>query len=167
MQTNHVSSPRQPEKNPNHCEQRFGPFFKPTPPKSDNQRCNPDLTLGRPRCNNFLRWQTLGNNLKTRRMTQDELIQAVWNKGTTIQNNDPAQWRKDTCGAWIARNQYGNRNSDYGWEIDHINPNGGDAIGNLQPLQWENNVAKSDGRQVCVVTAVGTKNAKKSSATAP
>lgn len=90
-------------------------------------------------------------------MTEQE-IQAVWNKGRIIQNNDPAQWRKDTCGAWIARNQYGNRDSDYGWEIDHINPNGGDAISNLQPLQWANNVAKSDGRQVCVVKAEGTKN---------
>ncbi|MBL9116913.1 MAG: HNH endonuclease [Verrucomicrobiaceae bacterium] len=90
-------------------------------------------------------------------MTEQE-IQAVWNKGRIIQNYDPTQWRQDNYGAWIARNQYGNRDSDYGWEVDHINPNGGDHISNLQPLQWENNLAKSDGRQVCVVKADGTKN---------
>jgi hypothetical protein len=97
-------------------------------------------------------------------MTEPE-IQAVWNKGRIIQNSNPDQWRQDTCGAWIARNQYGNRDSDYGWEIDHIDPNGGDAISNLQPLQWENNVAKSDGRQVCVVTSEGPKNVRIKTAT--
>jgi hypothetical protein len=91
-------------------------------------------------------------------MTEEEKIQAVWNKGRIIQKYDPVQWRQDTCGAWIGRNQYGNRNSDYGWEIDHIVPNGGDAISNLQPLQWENNVAKSDGRHKCVVVAAGNVN---------
>lgn len=96
-------------------------------------------------------------------MTEDENIQAVWNKGAIPVPQEAANWRKDTCGAWIARNQYGNRNSDYGWEIDHINPNGGDAISNLQPLQWENNVAKSDGRQKCVVVAAGNVNYNMSS----
>ena len=43
---------------------------------------------------------------------------------------------------------YGNRDEDKrGWEIDHINPisnGGGDEIGNLQPIYWENNMAKGD-----------------------
>ncbi|HRJ07361.1 MAG TPA: HNH endonuclease signature motif containing protein [Prosthecobacter sp.] len=91
-------------------------------------------------------------------MTEAEKIQLVWNKGAIPIPQEAANWRKDTCGAWIARNQYGNRDSNYGWEIDHINPNGGDAISNLQPLQWENNVAKSDGRHKCVVKGVGNKN---------
>lgn len=91
-----------------------------------------------------------------------ETIQAVWQKGHVASNNDPTLWRKDDCGAWIARNEYGNRKSSYGWEVDHISPGGSDAIGNLRPLQWENNVAKSDGRLTCVVTASGTANAARS-----
>jgi len=88
----------------------------------------------------------------------DDTIQKVWEKGKIVSKNDPAEWRKDECGAWIARNQYGIRNSQYGWEIDHISPGGPDAISNLRPLQWENNVDKSDGRLKCNVTSDGTKN---------
>ncbi len=43
--------------------------------------------------------------------------------------------------------EHGNRNSNYGWEIDHINPvanGGGDEINNLQPLYWDNNAKKGD-----------------------
>lgn len=91
----------------------------------------------------------------------DDTIQKVWEKGETVSNNDPAEWRKDECGAWMARNQYGNRNSRYGWEIDHISPGGSDAVSNLRPLQWENNLDKSDGRLKCNVTADGINNVKK------
>jgi len=84
---------------------------------------------------------------------QEEIIQAVWRKGTIIPGYDPSVYRKDACGATIKRIEYGNRDSVYGWEIDHINPNGSDLLNNLQPLQWENNVEKSDnGTLKCVVT---------------
>jgi hypothetical protein len=88
----------------------------------------------------------------------DAVIQQVWEKGKLAPSNDPKVFRKDSCDAWIRRNLYGNRNSTYGWEIDHINPNGGDALSNLQPLQWENNVHKSDGKSGCKVTSSGTDN---------
>lgn len=88
-------------------------------------------------------------------------IEDVWNKGTVVSNNKSTEWRKDECGAWMARNQYGNRKSSYGWEIDHISPGGSDSIGNLRPLQWQNNVDKSDGRLKCNVTANDTKNVAK------
>lgn len=94
----------------------------------------------------------------------EEQIQKVWEKATVVVGNDSNVYRKDECGAWIARKQYGNRNSSYGWEIDHIKPQskgGGDELSNLRPLQWENNMSKSDDRLVCVVIADKENNVKK------
>ena len=91
----------------------------------------------------------------------DETIQKVWEKGTVVSNNDPRIYRKDFCKAWIRRNHYGNRNSQYGWEIDHIKPvseGGGEQLSNLRPLQWQNNVHKQAGRLGCAVTASGENN---------
>ena len=68
-------------------------------------------------------------------------------KGAIIVGKDPAIWRKDICGYTMKFGEHGNRNSNDGWEIDHINPvsNGGnDNNGNLQPLYWENNSRKAD-----------------------
>jgi 5-methylcytosine-specific restriction endonuclease McrA len=86
---------------------------------------------------------------------------AVWSIGTVVGDNDPNVWRKDECGAWIQFSKYGDRNSRYGWEIDHIvsqDHGGSDAISNLRPLQWQNNASKSAGRLKCAVTANGTDN---------
>lgn len=79
----------------------------------------------------------------------ERTIQHVWEKATGVQGYDPHVWRKDQWGAWIRRSDYGNRNSQYGWEIDHITPQsegGGDELSNLRPLQWENNAARQAGR---------------------
>lgn len=81
---------------------------------------------------------------------------AVWNKGCIVLGYDQNKWRKDVCGAWIGWDYYGNRNSDYGWEIDHITPvarGGEDMIKNLRPLHWKNNASKQDGNLVCIVKA--------------
>lgn len=89
---------------------------------------------------------------------------AVWNKATKVEGNDPNVFRKDECGAWIKWADHGNRNSQYGWEIDHITPEskgGSDNTNNLCPLQWQNNISKSDWRLVCTVTANGTNNGPK------
>ena len=91
----------------------------------------------------------------------DEMIQKVWEKGKEVSGNDPNVWRKDECGAWIGRQQYGNRDSQYGWEVDHIAPGGADILSNLRPLQWQNNVDKSDGRLKCNITASGKVNVTK------
>ena len=84
--------------------------------------------------------------------------QAVWKKGRPIPGYDAAIWKYDCCGAPMNWNEYGNTDSKYGWEIDHIWPvalGGGDDLDNLQPLQWRNNRSKGDqspsGGNFCVV----------------
>ena len=73
-------------------------------------------------------------------------IEAVWRRGFILPNYDPAVWRKDACGWPIKRSEYGTE-TQYGWEIDHIQPvsrGGTDHLANLQPLQWKNNRHKGD-----------------------
>ena len=48
----------------------------------------------------------------------------------------------------MKRNEYGNRDSDHGWEIDHITPlaqGGSNHLSNLRPLNWKSNVARNSG----------------------
>jgi 5-methylcytosine-specific restriction endonuclease McrA len=97
------------------------------------------------------------------RFTND-VIQQVWKKGQVVTGNSPNEWRKDECGAWIGFRFYGNRNSQYGWEIDHIisiDSGGSDALTNLRPLQWENNASKQEGRLTCPITAQGKINVRR------
>lgn len=94
----------------------------------------------------------------------EETKLAVWKKANEVYNADPNVWRKDQCDAWIGWNYYGDRNSDFGWEIDHITPvskGGTDNLSNLRPLHWENNASRQDDRLSCVVTSYGNKNVRK------
>jgi hypothetical protein len=69
---------------------------------------------------------------------------AVWAKGNVIPGFDPAVWRRDSMGSVMRYSDYGDRDSGYGWEIDHTHPDGPDELWNLRPLYWRNNVTKSD-----------------------
>lgn len=69
--------------------------------------------------------------------------------------------RQDSCGAWILRSQYGNTDSIFGWEIDHVYPvakGGDDDLRNLRPLQWENNRSKGDDYPSYVVVVQSEEN---------
>ena len=93
----------------------------------------------------------------------DEMITAVWEKGIIQQGFDPNVARQDACGAWILRSQYGNTDSSFGWEIDHVYPRslGGLTImENLRPMQWQNNRSKGDDypSYASSVKAVGNEN---------
>ena len=75
-------------------------------------------------------------------MDEQQLRVLVWRKGSAIPAYNPAQWRRDAYGNALSFAAYGDRNSDYGWEIDHILPvaqGGTDAIDNLRPLHWRAN----------------------------
>ena len=94
------------------------------------------------------------------KLSSEEDVQEVWEKGKTATNYDKNKYRKDQCDAWMKRDKHGDRDSKLGWEIHHVDPDGGDATQNLAPLQWENNVAPGDGKLKCVVTSKENKNVK-------
>ena len=92
----------------------------------------------------------------------DQEIQQVWEKGRIEDGRIPDKVRKDNCGAWMERGRHGDRESIFGWEIDHIIPvadGGTNDIDNLRPLQWENNLAReNDPKAPCAVTCLGEYN---------
>ena len=98
----------------------------------------------------------------------------IWGKGTVVDGYDPEVIRKDACGAWIKRSEYGNHESPFGWEIDHIFPVGKlrlyrvppslvDDVKNLRPLQWKNNISKGADypSYKALVTSEDVKNVEK------
>jgi 5-methylcytosine-specific restriction endonuclease McrA len=72
----------------------------------------------------------------------------VWAKAHySDPENERRGFRKDDYGNWIHRDQYGNRDHDYGWEFDHEYPSslgGHSGLTNIRPLHWKANVRKSD-----------------------
>lgn len=80
--------------------------------------------------------------------------------------NDPNVWRKDQCGAWMYRSNYGapsanESHTSFKWQIDHIKPKskgGEDWVSNARPLQWYNNDCRQNKRLKTKVTAEGNHN---------
>ena len=69
---------------------------------------------------------------------------AAWEKASSVTGRDPNFVRVDDYGSTIYWDEYGNRNSAFGWEIDHKLPSalgGSDSVGNLRALHWRNNAA--------------------------
>ena len=85
-------------------------------------------------------------------VVNEELILEVWNKGIIDERYPSDLVRKDACGAYIKFDKFGDRDSIFGWEIDHIYPASLlqervpqaliDNIQNLRPLNWKNNLSK-------------------------
>ena len=81
-----------------------------------------------------------------RDFTEEEKSYA-WNRCKTIEGKDPDKWRQDYAGAYMWWIKYGDTDSQYGWEIDHIKPLDKDGTyekTNLVAMQWENNRHKDN-----------------------
>ena len=55
---------------------------------------------------------------------------------------------QDACGTWIEKTAYGDENSRFGWDLDHIVPRsrgGTNAMSNLRPMHYSNNRARGNG----------------------
>lgn len=70
-----------------------------------------------------------------------EILGTIWNKAAEMEGLDSSLFRKDACGAVIARSQYGMKDSNFGWDVDYVYPvelGGDDNIENLRAMQWQN-----------------------------
>jgi hypothetical protein len=75
----------------------------------------------------------------------------VWKKGGVSPLWSPDVARYDYRGNLIFRQHYGDRNSPFGWEIDHIAPyslDPSDLLSNLRPVQWRLNAARQPGSRL-------------------
>ena len=71
-------------------------------------------------------------------------IQLTWDNGDIIEGRDLTLWRRDAFGSLIHRRRYGDHDSQYGWEIDHLQPivlGGAESLANYRPLHWRNSAA--------------------------
>ena len=60
--------------------------------------------------------------------------------------NQHAEHAKDICGAWISKERFEDYEHEdmFGWEVDYVDPDGGNEDSNLRPLHYRNNAAKAD-----------------------
>ncbi|MEM8955714.1 MAG: hypothetical protein AAGD22_16290 [Verrucomicrobiota bacterium] len=92
-----------------------------------------------------------------------EVVDRIWSFGKIVIGNDPALWRKDEFNAWIHRLDYGNRHSQFGWEIadGSLGRSPEDqGIAALRPLHWQNYLDESSAHYQSRITADGLQNTR-------
>lgn len=91
-----------------------------------------------------------------------EVVDSVWQHGEAVRGNDPELWRKDEFGAWIRRLDYGNRRSEFGWEIlDPRRGRGAGGVTTLRPVHWQNYIDQVAAHTQSRIMASGLRNARR------
>jgi hypothetical protein len=87
-------------------------------------------------------------------MAYDEaLIAEVWKRARATMDQDPNEWRKDECGAWMYREHYGSPASEFGWWIADVSLGKEGGPENLRAFHKGNSFDVSNGAPRCTVTA--------------
>ncbi|MFV1996100.1 MAG: hypothetical protein ACC661_11750 [Verrucomicrobiales bacterium] len=90
------------------------------------------------------------------------VVDRIWNFAQRIPGNDIELWRKDEFGAWLYKLDYGNRESQFGWEICDFGMGRRSAgIAALRPLQWQNYLDQFAGRRESRIAADGLRNTRR------
>ncbi len=83
----------------------------------------------------------------------EQLVQQVWEKGRLNPDINMDQWREDECGAWIAREHYGDTRSNFGWIIINVSAGGPNTLQNLRAFHHRNGYDIAGQHAKCHVTA--------------
>jgi hypothetical protein len=73
----------------------------------------------------------------------DAFKRPIFEAAPTVEGRDPTRWRYDAAGTPVMHQLYGNKGL-CGWEMDHIDPHGGNDITNCHMLQATTNTRKSN-----------------------
>lgn len=69
----------------------------------------------------------------------------IWEKASPVPGLNSDHYRCDDFNLLIKYNEYGNRDSEYGWEFDHYpipkGLGGPDFLSNLRPLHYRSNIS--------------------------
>ena len=68
-------------------------------------------------------------------------IEEIWNRAQKVYGYDGSTWRTDAFGSPILHDDYGNRESRYGWVIGRIrrpDPAREDCSADFRAIQWQN-----------------------------
>jgi hypothetical protein len=91
-----------------------------------------------------------------------DVVDGVWQHGEALRGNDPELWRKDEFGAWIRRLDYGNRRSEFGWEIlDPRRGRGTSGVAMLRPVHWQNYIDQVAAHTQSRIMASGLRNTRR------
>jgi hypothetical protein len=76
--------------------------------------------------------------------------ESVWSKGHPVPDRDPAEYRADDFGAVMRFKSFGDRHSEYGWEIVRVGAmrRGAGWGSGLRPINCRNNVGVERGRAI-------------------